>query len=137
VLFLHGLPAGGEPELRALVAAVGDEFGEFGAGNQARGELEWLQPDAVTRALIVEAEAFALILADLDEAAGVVEEAQGRGVGWGNSIAFKVRGLERVGIEGVLDVGEEQLLVLFFVVQAEFDASPSRRRSTASSTWAR
>ena len=53
--------------------------------------------------------------------------------------------MERVGEEGVLDVGGDELLVLLLVLEAEGDAAggfvferdAARRRSMAASTWAR
>src|SRR5580698_2913811 len=49
---LDGVPAGGEPELWATVAAVGDEGGEFGAGDEAVGERVRLKPDAMAGKLV-------------------------------------------------------------------------------------
>jgi hypothetical protein len=95
----------------------------------------------VARALVVEGEAVAVVT-ELDDAAGVRVPA--RGVlgdrlcgGW---LAVRgdrsIRGLQRVVGEQVLEVGEDQLLVLLLVVQAELGAQGELGRTGRSaSAW--
>ena len=50
---VHEVPTIREPELRALVATVGDELRVLAAGDRTRGQLERLQQLAVPRTLVV------------------------------------------------------------------------------------
>ena len=80
VVCFHGIPSGGEPELRFGVAAVSHEGCEFGTGDETVGELKRLKPDAMTRKLVVKTESIAGV-ANFPEPAGKSAERNGRGNG--------------------------------------------------------
>ena len=118
-VLLHGRPPVREPQLRPAVAAVLDEPEVVGGGNGMAGQRERLEPHAVARPLVVEREARSAV-ADLHQAAVMADPARGRGGG-----STRVRGTVQVdrahGVrpQRVLDVGEDQLLVLLLVMQAQ------------------
>ena len=114
------LPAGRQPVLRARVAAVLHELEVLGVGGEARGQQEGLEKYPMPRRLIVESERAARV-ADL--AGPFRERSPGerrRGVSF-RAARRPVRRMERIAREDVLDVGEDQLLVLLLVVEAELD----------------
>ena len=125
----HGGPAFGEPELGTVVAVLVDEGEVFGAGDGARGQAKGLDVDGVTRRLVVEDEGggrgWVRGDADLDEAGVEVDPFDGRSDGFVLPLGggFEVGGVERVGEEGVLDVGGDELLMLLLVLEAEGDAA--------------
>ena len=103
---------------------------ELALADRPRGELEGLEPDAVARRLVVEAEGAVArrVVADLGQAAVDSRHQRSDCVREGRCVAQA--GQRRVaGAAGqrMLDVGEDQLLVLLLVLQAE------RRAASASS----
>src|SRR5690606_1827091 len=117
---LEPLPAVGEPGLRPPVAPVLDEREELPAGDGAAAEQEGAQEERVPRSLVVEGEAVGA-RADLDDASLVRDPgpaagraARGRGLG-------DAARSEHVARERELEVGEEQLLVLLLVLEAELE----------------
>ena len=126
-----GGPALGEPEFGAGVAVVVHEGEVLGAGDGAGGEGEGREVDRVAWSLVVEAEFVRRVgvgigrEADLGEAGVEGDPVEGRGdvVGVGCGRGFAVGRVERVGEEGVLDVGGDELLVLLLVLEAEGDAA--------------
>lgn len=133
---VQGVPALREPELGAGVAVFVEEGEVLGAGDGAGGEAEGREIDGVARGFVVEGEgvegvgvggdAGSYDAGVLGGAGGEVEPVEG----WGHAVADgwgggerEIGGLERVGEEGVLDVGGGQLEVLLFVLEAEDDAA--------------
>ncbi len=116
------VPALGQPVGRLAVAAGLHESQVLRVGHRSDGDLEGLQEDGVARRLVVEGEALAIV-ADLRQAAF---QAPPRGVLRRNGVRHHGRGCalvgrpQRVAPEQVLDVGEDQLLVLLLMLQAQF-----------------
>src|SRR5712675_2637994 len=52
----HRVPSCGEPQLRPPIAAVFDEVDEIAVSDRMRRDAECVQPDAVARGFVVEAE---------------------------------------------------------------------------------
>lgn len=131
---LHPGPAVRQPQRGLAVAAVFHEGQPFAVGDGVRGQRVRLQPDGVARPFAVEHERGAVVgPADLHWAAaevgpagrvGRVTDGRGRpGGGIGRA--------QRVLREQVQHVGQQQLLVLLFVVQAQRDEPPDRLRNAA------
>ena len=124
----EGGPAFGEPELGAVVGVVVEEGEVFSAGDEARGERKGGEVDLVAGGFVVEGEGIEIGGvrgdADVDEAGGEVDPAKGGGDGGaGLPASVKKRGMERIGVEGVLDVGRGEFEVLLLVLEAEDDAA--------------
>src|SRR5262249_30480070 len=120
-LAVHRVPAVCEPKRRRGIAAVLGELDPLGVGHAARGELERTDQLLVTRAFVVIGEAIA-IMPDLEDPAVKGHE------GWRRSLArghagprLAIGRLERFCGEWRKNVGEEQLLVLLLVIDAELD----------------
>src|SRR6185437_13181466 len=126
---LNGVPAVGEPEFRALIAAVFDEAKVLCARYRPRSEAKGLKKSPMTGKFVVEAKTIAAI-ADFDQAAGVVQPLVRPGVVVALEARFRVGGEQRVGPESVLDVGRDQLLVLLLVMHSQFDAAMYLRGCT-------
>ena len=110
------------------IAAVGDELAPFLVGDLAAGELVRREEDAMARPLAVEREAV-VARADLDDAfAAARASVSGSTAKQAGGGKLGISRLERVLGEGREDVGEEQLLVLLLVVDAELDQVERRRR---------
>jgi hypothetical protein len=109
-----------EPQLGALVAAVLDEREEFGVGRRPRSELEAVEVHAMPRRLVVEREERPGV-SDLDEAGLVAVPAQRRSGALRALGRLDVGGIQRTARKEVLQVGEDQLLMLLLVVEAEFE----------------
>ena len=97
------------------------------------------------RPFIVVGEAVALV-PDLEDAAVEGDEVERRGLADGDAgPRLAIGWLERLGGEQREDVGEQELLMLLLVIDAELDqsrlpraaSSPSQSRTSASSTKAR
>src|SRR5690606_8208865 len=107
----------GEPELGALVAAVLHEGEVFAVGDEAGGELERLQEDAMGRALVVVGE-IASAGADLERAFRIRMPPQAWGALAPERVLDRaVGGLERVEREEVEDVRQQKLLMLLLVLE--------------------
>ncbi len=124
----HGGPAFGEPEFGTVVAVLIDEGEVLGAGDESRGEAEGREVDGVARGLVVEGEGVSGCgvegEADLGEASGEVYPVERRGDGLVLlRRGFEVGRVERIGEEGVLDVGGDEFLMLLLVLEAEGDAA--------------
>jgi len=117
-ILLDGRPAVGEPEFGTPIAAIGDERQVLGACHRAGGEREAVDERLVARALIVEGE-LAPLVADLDQPGRIGMPAQRRDRGRRWRRALLVGGAERVAPEDMLDIGEDELLVLLLVVDAQ------------------
>ncbi len=117
---LHQVPPGGKPELRPLVAAILDEADEVPVRHRVRGDLERLQPHAMARHLVVEPEA-AAIMADVVKPAGEGDPARLARPDRSQGPLLLVRRPERVARQQVLEVGEDELLVLLLVLQAQLE----------------
>ena len=74
---LDEAPAVGEPQRGRRVAAVLDEGEPFAIGDEAIGEREGAEQNLVARALVVPRKAGSVV-ADLMDAAGIVDPADGR-----------------------------------------------------------
>jgi hypothetical protein len=123
-------PSLGEPQLRPPISTVGDELGELPAGHWTRCDGEGLEEHAVPRTFIVEREGLlrvrcralrrvpdqahaALALHPLgDRCDGCSGQGRGR---------LDKRRPQRVARKPVQDVGQQQLLMLLLVMQAELD----------------
>ena len=145
----HGGPAFGEPELGAGIGVVVEEGEVFGGGDEAGGEAVGLEEDGVAGGLVIEGEGGGIggVGGDTDvgKTAGIGEEGGGKrgfggtapahdhppfaalGGGDGGGLVegggYAVGGVERVGEEGVLDVGGDELEVLLLVLEAQGDAA--------------
>ena len=111
-------PTVGQPQLGAVVAAVGHEGQPVAARHGLVGQGERLQPDGVAWEFVVEPEPV-LGVSDVDEAAGVLDPRRGPGGARLVEGHRGVSGLHGVARQHVLDVHEQQLLVLLLVVEAE------------------
>ncbi len=121
-LALDRPPPVGEPQLRPRVAAVAHEGQVLAAGHRAAGDRERVEEATVAGPLVVERERRALVTNPDDAPLERLKRERGRRCRRrGDRRRSAIAGLQRVRSEGVLDVGEQQLLVLLFVVQAEGD----------------
>ena len=114
----HGTPALRQPETRGVVAAGIHEREVLPVDHRPIGEPIRAQVNGVARALVVERKAVAFV-ADAVQAAGLLAPAERacRRTAWQRD---RVIGrAKRVDGQVVLDVGEDQLLVLLLVIQAE------------------
>lgn len=120
-------PAVGQPPAGLAVTPGLDEGQVLAVGHQAIGELVAVQPDAVTRRLVVEGEPAARRVADLVQTLALFDPAhRDRGL---DRVPWQVRAVnraQRVGGEVRLDVHAQQFLVLLLVVQTEFDEAFDR-----------
>ena len=124
-LFAQDGPAFGEPELRASIAIVVHKGEVLRAGDRARGQGERRQIDGVARSFVVETEGVRWVglggEANLGQSGGEGDPVE-RGsdaVGGGFCGEGAVGRMKRVGEQGVLDVGGDQLLVLLLVFEAK------------------
>src|SRR3984893_7403967 len=128
-------PAPCEPEFRTFVTAVFHECEILSICDEARSELKIVEEDPMAWSFIVEREIFALVSNRIN-AFGKTDPAQRH---WSVTIAWdldrggtlasafrpfhvlrcRINGTKRVLRKHVLDVCEEQLLMLLFVIQAE------------------
>jgi hypothetical protein len=90
-------------------------------GHRAVHQRVGLQPLAVARTFVVEAEAAGGVLPDLDQPARAVDPLRRRIGHADQRPGWLVDRLQRVDREQVFQIGEHQLLVLLFVLQAQFD----------------
>ena len=152
-VLLHRGPAVRQPQVRTAVAAVLDEAEVLAGGHRLSCEEERLEVHAMSRPLVVEREAVPGE-ADLDQAArmrhpgrrlrslrsSVPERIDDGGLNSfrNESSGRRVRGTQRVRPQRVLDVGEDQLLVLLLVLEAQLDAvegvAAVRRRQPSSAS---
>lgn len=86
--------------------------------HQPVGQVKAAQQCVMGRALIVEGEA-AAVMADAGHAARVLGPASRRGRRQGGGVVGRVGRPQWVGVEQVLDVGEDQFLVLLLVVEPQ------------------
>ena len=128
-LVAEGDPTFGEPEFGAGVAAIVEEGEVLSAGNEASTEGERLEEDLVAGGLVVEGEGGVVGGvggdADGDESAGEADPFLRwgeRGAG-GRCRRSEESGVERIGEEGVLDVGGDEFEVLLLVLEAKDDAA--------------
>ena len=131
-LALERRPAVREPELRPLVATVGDEGAPLGVRDRPCGDLERLEQHPMTGPLVVECEARPG-RPDLDDL--LVERQPGRRPGRARLVVGRRRaigGCVRGERERVLEIGQHELLMLLLVV---CDPAPPCRRSPPPS-WA-
>ena len=122
-VLLHQGPAFAHPQLRAPVAAIGDEGRVFPIGHQLAGDGKGLQPLAVPGRFVVEMEVVAAgVVADLHKPPRV-----GKPLGGAIQPALLiggfrfgvVHGLEGIAAEAIEQIHQQQLLVLLFVLQAQ------------------
>jgi hypothetical protein len=103
------------------IAAVLDELNPLRIGDAAIGELEGPDQLLVARAFVVIGEAVTVV-PDSVHAAVKGAERERCGLACRKAgRAFAISWLERFGGEQAQDVGQQQLLMLLFVVDAEFD----------------
>ena len=113
---LHQRPARRQPELRPPVAAILYKRGILTARNQSRGQRKRLEPNAVARRLIIEAEPFAVV-PNFAESAGNLMKFDGVPNSWVPQIpllgpgnrrsCFHIRRTERVGKERVENIRQQ------------------------------
>jgi len=117
------VPSHRQPQLGAQVRAIVDERKVFAISDRARRDLMGVEPHAVARRFVVEAVVAVLIgrVAHLEHALVEGEPAKRLRLHRRDRPALRIRGVRRVERQHVLDVGEQQLLVLLFVMQAERD----------------
>src|SRR5439155_7778285 len=117
---MRGVPAFRQPKFRALVAFVPHEREELAVRRRPRRELEALEENAVTRALVVEREPLAR-MADLGRARLVPVPAQRGRASSRDLRRLSIDGMQRILRQQMLHVGQQELLMLLLVVQAELD----------------
>ena len=119
---LHRRPASREPDKGRAIAAVGHELHPFGVADQSVRKLERLDERAMPRALAIEGEALAIV-SHLNAAA--VEFVIGRrrvvGLADRDGAWILVSRMQRVLREQMQDVGQQQFLMLLFMIAAELD----------------
>lgn len=118
-MFVDGVPAHREPEVVPLVSPIIDEVLELGVGYEAVGELEGLDEHLVPWLLVVEAE----VLVGVSDRVSPTRDGHpclisGSLMSWW--LLWAIGRHQGVAGEDVFDVGEDQLLVLLFVVADEF-----------------
>ena len=125
----HGRPSGGEPEQRISIAAVGHERHPFRIGDEPVREFVRFEQHAMPRPLAIEGEACAVV-SDLHHAAIELPIGRRRAVGLADRdrAGILVGRTQRVLREQMQDVGEQQFLMLLFVIAAEFDQLGDGRR---------
>jgi len=120
VLGHNDRPPVGQPEFGSAVAPVLHEREPFPAGDRAVRQCEWREVGAVTRKLVVKAEAISRV-SDVDHSAVVLDPP---GFGWRSVVGRHrgrrdVRRAHRVTRKDVLDIHEQQFLVLLLMVKTE------------------
>jgi hypothetical protein len=116
----HSIEAERQPQLRTAITAVRDEIGELAMSDRPRRDLEWFDHDAVARCFVVERKAITGVTDCRDAAMVPMPRERPRPDG-GQRPARAVYGLLRVVRQQMLDVGQDQLLMLLFVMDAERD----------------
>ena len=129
----HRRPALGEPKLRAVVAVLLNERKVLSAGNQARREPVRWKINTMARRLVVEGERVdrsrVESKSDLDQAGRKINPVHWRRDHLAPLLrsggGLKIRRMQRIGEERMLDVGGDQFLMLLFVLEAQRDAPRS------------
>ena len=125
------VPAGGEPEFGPAVAAIFHEPRGIRRGHGMSRDGECPQPHPVTRRFVVESEAVALV-PDVPQSRRIGDPSAHRGGGSGSAATgFWYSGFSGFRDEQVFQVGEDQLLVLLFMVQPKSIRSEPARRHGA------
>ena len=131
---LHPGPSLGQPKLGPAIAAVGDERAVLAAGRHSRCDREGCKIHLVARRLVVERERRAA-MSDLGDAAFEALPAERGGSSPSPSpsppsdrLTRTVRRQERIFRQEMLHVGEDQLLMLLFVVPPELERRRDCRR---------
>lgn len=120
------VPSLRQPQFRPRIAAVAHEGQVFVLRHEPVGQVEAAQQRVMGRAFIVEGEAVAVV-ADAGHATRVLGPAGRRGGRQGGGAVGRVGRPERVGVQQVLDVGEDQFLVLLLVVEPQFQQGVESR----------
>ncbi len=126
---LHRRPSGGEPEQGRPVAAVGHELHPLRIGDKAIREFKRFDQRTMPRPLAIEGEAFAVV-SDFHYAAIELPIGRRRAIGLAdrNWAWIFVSRTQRVLREQVQDIGQQQFLMLLFMIAAEFDQFGDGRR---------
>src|ERR1700730_19371292 len=117
-LFTHRVPPEGQPKVWPAIAAVFDKFNVFSVRYEARGELEILHKLPVPRLLVVVKKSGASV-PDLINSPPVWHPPYRRNCGAHCFCALAKDGAQRGFGEYVFDVGQHQLLMLLFVIDAQ------------------
>jgi hypothetical protein len=121
-LRLHRRPAIGKPNKWLAIAAGFHEGEPLAVGHAAVGETVRVEQHVVARSLVVVREAGAVVT---DAADAPVETYELRLARTGDRLRLRqwiaIGGAQRIGGEEAEDVGEQQLLVLLLVIDAELD----------------
>jgi len=122
------VPAFGQPVGRIAVATIVHKDGKLGIGDEARSQRIGLQIHPVAGALVVKRKAIAR-MANLAKPAGQHMPDQWLcGFRFGGHRLRRVVGrMHRIARQQVLDVGQQQLLVLLLVLQAQLHQRAQRR----------
>src|SRR5262249_61020963 len=114
-------PSSDKPQGCGRAAAALDEIEPFSVGDRAVSKPEWMDERAVARRFIVKGEA-AAIMADIVNAAGKRYKAQRFRLAAIRAGAGRPVGrFQRIGGKKRKNIGQHQLLMLLFMVDADFD----------------
>ena len=130
---LHDRPAIRQPQRRRRIAAGRDEFQPFGVADEMTRDAHLRDQFVVPRRFVVEAEAVALVANGMNAGRHIDIDAARANTSWNLRSAGRlpVRVISRIGRvlrEGVQDVGDQQFLVLLFVMQADLENLEYARR---------
>ncbi len=115
-------PASREPDEGRAIAAVGHELHPFGVADQSVRKLERLDERAMPRPLAIEGEARAIV-SHLNDAAVELPIGRRRAVGLADRDGawIFIGRTQRVLREQMQNVGQQQFLMLLFMIAAELD----------------
>ena len=120
---LHPVPAHRKPELGPPVAAVGHERQQVAIGDQPAGQLKWRNENLMPGVFVVKTEfpVQRCIESMFDHTTRISVPALRRRTCAGEWPAPRIRWCQRIEGQGVFDIGEDQFLVLLFMLQAKLD----------------
>src|SRR6185503_6840430 len=133
---LHPCPAFREPQRGRRIAAIVDELAPFLVGDAAAGDLMAGKEDAVARAFGIEGEGV-IWRSDLDDPLAAAMPGKRLNGEAGGRRQLTIGRFERVFGEGREDIGQEKLLMLLLVIDAELDELQCRRRKARKSALQR
>src|SRR5205814_4391453 len=119
-LLVYCHPAERKPEFRSLISAGFDESQIFAAGNQTRAERKFRDECAMSRSFIVVGKIATIMTDGCNRFLEIGKRRRGTRFTFFLG-AFSKNRMQRILRENMLDIGNEQFLMLLFVMKAECD----------------
>ena len=122
---LHRVPAQRQPQLGAAIAIVGNEGQKVAVRDRVRSEFESRDKSAVARSFVVECKAVSGV-AEFVNAFLVPDPAAPARIDGGQRPRLAIDRVQRVLRKQMLEIGEDQFLVLLFVIGVRVRPPPPR-----------